>query len=55
MAVNVGGDVLTTYKTFDVELPEVEAYLSAMPNQYTERSVVGIEVGAAAQSQENSK
>lgn len=47
MAANVGGCVKSTCKTFDVDLPEVEAYLSE-PQQkgwrFTQRSLVGIEL-----------
>ena len=35
-------------KTFDVELPEVEAYLREKPSQYNYRSVLGVEVRASA-------
>lgn len=43
-AVHVGGPVLTSYKTFDVSLPEVEAYLSEKFDAYTTRQFVGVEV-----------
>jgi hypothetical protein len=44
-ARNVGGPVQTSYKTFDVELPALEAFLSAdgQPD-YICREVIGVEV-----------
>ena len=43
MAANVGGPVTVNHKTFDVELPEVEVWLTAkLP--YAERRFVGIEI-----------
>ena len=45
MAANIGGDVLSTIKTFDVYLPEVEAYLrSCKGNDYCHVQVIGVEV-----------
>ena len=55
-AANVGGDVETLFKTFDVELPaEVEAYLreftderdrllAEKKNMWWNREVIGVEV-----------
>lgn len=45
MAANVGGSVLVTYQTFDVEIPEVEAFLKALDGHvYENRQVVGVEL-----------
>lgn len=45
MAAHIGGPVQTWCKTFDVEVPELEAFLAKDPNNtYREKSVVGIEV-----------
>lgn len=44
-AANVGGPSHVTHKTFDVEAPELEAFLKPRPgDSYSERSVVGVEV-----------
>lgn len=43
MACNVGGSVLTTYKTFDVDLPEVEKFL-AQKEMYVQKQISGFEV-----------
>ncbi len=48
MAANCGGAVETRYKTFDVELPEVERFLREVTDnklmQYTARQIVGWEL-----------
>ena len=47
MACNVGGSVLTTYRTIDVNLPDVEAALTAggsNKDAYCHTQVVGVEV-----------
>ena len=45
MASHVGGPVVTDYKTFDVELKEVEGFLRAKHDDiYTDRRVQGIEL-----------
>jgi hypothetical protein len=47
MAANVGGHVETSWKTFDVDLPEVEAFLREPLRanwKYTSRQVKGVEV-----------
>lgn len=44
MAANVGGNVLTTLRTYDIEAPELEMLLSAELGQYTHRQVIGVEV-----------
>ena len=45
MALNVGGSVETTVKTFDVDLPALESYLTEHPGAlYFQRQVVGVEV-----------
>jgi hypothetical protein len=45
-AANVGGPVFTEFKTFDIEAPEIEAWLSeTIP--YGHRQVAGAEVVAA--------
>ena len=43
-AVNVGGNGHTQMKTFDVELPEVEAWLSDKSGMYIQRAFVGVEI-----------
>ena len=45
-AANVGGPVHTAFKTFDVDAPEVEAFLLEFVGKggYTERSVTGVEI-----------
>lgn len=43
MAAHVGGNVHTTHRTFDVELPELEAFLSNT-DTYAQRRVIGVEV-----------
>lgn len=50
MAANIGGHVENTIRTFDIELPELEAYLrehsdkTEMERRYTARNVIGVEV-----------
>jgi hypothetical protein len=45
MAANVGGSVLTTFTSFDVDLPELEDALNiAKTNSYAHAQVVGVEV-----------
>ena len=49
MAANVGGAVLSEFKTFAVDLPEVEAFLRGPPiiprqTRYDHRQVVGVEL-----------
>jgi hypothetical protein len=44
MAGNVGGPVQQSYKTFDVDLPNVEAWLESVSGIYKRRQVVGIEI-----------
>lgn len=49
MAANVGGSVLTTLRSFDANLPELEAFLretEAPRLQYTQRQVIGVELTA---------
>lgn len=46
-AAHVGGAVQVTYKTFDVELPEVEAFIDEVREkkwQFTSRQIVGFEM-----------
>ena len=43
MAANVGGSVETTFKTFDLELPDLELFLSEQLGTYGQRQVIGIE------------
>lgn len=42
MACNVGGRVVTQFRTFDVELPAVEAFLREPQGGYGKRQVIGI-------------
>lgn len=45
MAANIGGDVHTTFRTFDIEAAELEAFLTSnRGNAYTERHVIGVEL-----------
>ncbi len=43
MAANVGGSVLVQYRTFDVDLPEVEAFIASV-GSLAHRQVVGVEL-----------
>ena len=44
-AANVGGPAIVKHKTFDVEAPEVEAFLSAFrESPYGSRFIAGVEV-----------
>ena len=43
MAANVGGPVQVKCKTFDVDFPELEAFLTS-EQKYAERQVLGVEV-----------
>jgi hypothetical protein len=44
-AANVGGPVHVRMKTFDVDIPELEAWLAPVANNtYLDRSVAGVEV-----------
>lgn len=44
MAANVGGPPNSEFKSFDVEAPELEAYMNEALHAYTYRSIVGVEV-----------
>lgn len=44
MACNVGGAVNSSFKTFDISAPEVEAFLRASQGTYGQRQVVGVEI-----------
>lgn len=44
MAANVGGSVLTDFRTFDVDLPEIEALLREPLDNFTHRQIVGVEL-----------
>jgi len=47
LAANIGGAVETQYRTFDVDLPEVEEFLSEPKSRkwaYAHRQVVGVEI-----------
>lgn len=41
MAVNVGGNVLTTFKVFELDAPELEAFLREDIGQYAHRQIIG--------------
>jgi hypothetical protein len=43
MAANVGGSVLSTFASFDVEIPELEKLLTNATT-YTHAQVIGVEV-----------
>jgi len=44
MAANVGGSVETTFRTFDVDIPALEAFLRAAQGRYSHANVLGIEL-----------
>jgi hypothetical protein len=44
MAANVGGPVTTSYRTFDIDAPEVETFLRKPWRNYEERGIIGIEL-----------
>lgn len=46
MAAHVNGPLHTTYRTFEVDLPEVEAALADGPNDngLVQRSILGVEI-----------
>jgi len=54
MALNVGGSVESSIKTFDVDLPELEKHLreftDAEDKRYWARQVIGVEVLVAKSS-----
>lgn len=55
MAANVGGAVLTKYRTFDVVLPEVEKYMREAVKEggtYAQYQIVGTEILAEPVSQQ---
>lgn len=54
-AANVGGPVEIEYRTFDIEAPEVEAYLRAEVGSYARRQIVGTELRGAAPPQEQTR
>lgn len=43
-ACNIGGPIQTRYRTFDVDLPEVEAELRTDDYKWATRSLVGAEL-----------
>ena len=44
MAANVGGNVLTTHKSFDIEAPELEAFLRNGTDEYVHRQPTAWEI-----------
>jgi hypothetical protein len=44
MASNVGGSVLTKYKTFDISAPEVENYIKSRTTGYSHAQISGAEI-----------
>lgn len=44
MAANVGGSVLSTMRTFDIENAALEAFLREPQDSYSHRQVVGVEI-----------
>lgn len=44
MAGNVGGNVLTTVKSFDIFNPQLEEFLAADQGRYGHRQVIGVEM-----------
>jgi hypothetical protein len=54
-ACNVGGPVAVNYRTFDIDAPEVEAFLrepSEKKWSYSQRTISGVEVLAAKEQKE---
>jgi hypothetical protein len=43
MAANVGGDVHTTLRSFDIDIPELEKFLREDIGKYAHRQVIGVE------------
>lgn len=43
-AAHVGGPVHVTHKTFDIEAPEVEAFMAEQMHSYQYRCIAGVEV-----------
>ncbi len=44
MAINIGGPIHLDMKTFDVDLPEVEAWFAGKIGTYESRDFIGIEI-----------
>lgn len=44
MAANVGGNVLTTHKSFDVRAPELEAFMREAMGDYQQRQFTAWEL-----------
>lgn len=43
-AAHVGGPVNVTHKTFDIEAPEVEAFMRESMSEFCNRVLVGVEI-----------
>jgi len=57
-AAHVGGPIDTDYKTFDFDLPELEAFLKEPERKkwtYTTREVIGVELVNAAPAKRKSE
>lgn len=50
-AAHIGGETEITYRTFDAEAPEVEAWLRQKDLGYVSRTVIGIELVEGKQSE----
>lgn len=46
MAANIGGNVDTKYRTFDISAPEIEAFMREKLDSYSHRHFVGVELVA---------
>jgi len=46
MAANVGGNVQTSYRTFEIDHPQIEALITPRQASYSEATVVGAEIVA---------
>ena len=46
MAAHVGGPVQTWIKSFEVDAPDLEAFMSSQDNPYREKHIVGVELPA---------
>lgn len=44
MAANVGGSVHRSVRSFDIEAPEVEAFLAEEMHSLSHRQVIGVEI-----------
>ena len=43
MAINIGGPIIETFRTFDVDAPDLEYYLHHPVGTYETRQIIGVE------------